>query len=220
MRTFWQCELPVGDPLRGPAFGERLDPNAISATNIAPAVSAGGTILNSVGYLVAGSASRQAGKSQKAAADFEAEQLRINAGQSVASAQRDALEQRRKASIVASRALAVASASGAGASDPTIMNIIADIEGRGAYNAAVAMYQGEDRARLMRMGAAAKTYEGELAEQGGKQKQAAYNMTAFGAAATGGASLYGKYGRGGPKSNKSGGDGWLDAGTEGYPNLA
>src|SRR5688500_11497475 len=43
----------------------------------------------------------------------------------IAASQRQALEERRQGDLVASRALAVAAASGAGVSDPTVIDIIA-----------------------------------------------------------------------------------------------
>lgn len=159
-----------------------------------------GTIFNVIGNLSAGSAARAAGQRAQDASNFEAAQLRQQAGQSVAASQRDAMEQRRRAQLIASRAVAVAAASGGSVSDPTVANLIADIEGEGALRAGLALYQGEERARTLRTGADAKVYEGELMAQGGKDRQRAYQLAGFGGLATGAASLYTKYGKGGPKA--------------------
>jgi hypothetical protein len=61
----------------------------------------------------------------------------------------------------------VAAASGAGASDASVVNIVGRIKGEGAYRAATALYAGEDKARVLRMQAAAKRYEGLTAEEAG-----------------------------------------------------
>ena len=101
-----------------------------------------------------------------------------------------------------SAALASAAAGGGGASDPTVVNIIARTAGEGAYRRAVALYQGDDRARLMNMQADAKQYEGGNTE--------ANSMLVAGAqvfkggstllnSATRDASLFQRFGAGGPK---------------------
>lgn len=104
----------------------------------------------------------------KTAAEFAAEQAEVNAGQQLAAAQRDAVEERRQAKLVASRAIAVAAASGAGASDPSVSFLVGRIKGEGTLRAANALYAGEDRARQLRMAAAAKRYEGLTAEEAGE----------------------------------------------------
>ena len=181
-----------------------------------PAAAMGGigTILNLIGNLKAAGASSRAGSAQRAAADFEAAQIRQLAGQTVASSQRDSATERLKQELLTSRAIAVAGASGGAVTDPTVQKILTDITGRGTYNHAVALYQGEEKARQMNLAADAKTYEGVIAEQGGEQRAAAYRIGALGGLATGGASLYGKYGLGGPKKAPAGtSGGWWDAGT-------
>lgn len=98
---------------------------------------------------------------QREAAEFEAAQLETNAIQTVAASQRAAMEERRQATLATSRMLAVAAASGAGASDPTVINMMARTAGEGAYRAATAMWDGEDKARRMRDEAAVARYTGE-----------------------------------------------------------
>mgnify|MGYP001596767329 CR=1 FL=1 len=88
-----------------------------------------------------------AGKATQAANVFKARQYDQNAGQAVAASHIAAHEKERQAREVASRALAVAGAGGGGVSDKTVMKSIADIHGRGFYDAAVAIYQGAEQAR-------------------------------------------------------------------------
>lgn len=212
MRNFWARDFPVGDPLDGPAFGRRTDPGSVSTGGLAQGAGIFGMLMNFIGGRTAASGNQQAavaatnaGDAMQAAADFEAAQLRVNAGQAVAGGQRNAQNETLKAQLLASRAAAVAAAGGGAVTDPSVTHIIADITGRGSYNAAVALYQGEDAARSMNAGADAKTLEGKIAKQGGIDRAAAYNtqadaanLRAFGALGTGALSLFGKYGQGGP----------------------
>lgn len=177
-----------------------------------PYIRGGATILQGVGGLMAGFGARSAGKAEQAAAQFQAAQLQQNAVQAVAASQRAAAEERRKAQLVASRALAVAAASGGSASDVSVQNIIADLDSEGAYRAMVALYEGEEKARQLGMAAQGKLYEGELVAKAGRQKQAAYTIAGIGSMATGAGSLFMKYGRGGP----SGGSGDSALISDGY----
>lgn len=111
-----------------------------SAAAIVPYAIAGGTILSAYGQY-------QGGKSEAAAAKYSAAEAVQNAQQSRAAGQRQMLEAQRQASIVASRAQAVAASSGGGALDPSVVNAIADIEGLGRYSGLAALYEGESRAQ-------------------------------------------------------------------------
>jgi hypothetical protein len=196
-------------------MGDNFGLNIQQGQGVGAGMSAIGTILNVVSNMSAGSAARRQGEAVKAESDFEAAQLNQAGVAAVASSQRRMIEERRRAAIVASRAQAVAAASGAGASDPTVMNVIADIEGEGAYRAAVALYEGEERQRQLNLGADAKRYDGEQAARGGRDRQSAYMLAGLGAGATGYATLYSKYGRGGPKAGKgSGAAAWGDVDSE------
>lgn len=143
------------------------------AQSITPtaALKGGGGLLEAYGSYASGVAARKRGELQQTLNEESATQV-------VAAAQRDALEERRRAEILASRALAVAAASGGGASDPSVANLIADIESEGAYRAAVAMYQGESKARQLK-------YEGALAKWEGKMQQRAANIGALSSLAKG-----------------------------------
>jgi hypothetical protein len=157
-----------------------------------------GSLLEFEGHQQAGQAARITGQRRNVAAQFEAEQLEQQAGQSIAASQRTALEERRKADLVASRALALAGASGAGASDGNVVKIIADLKGEGSYRATVALYRGEEQARKLRMAGKAKRYEGAMAEQLGLDEQHGHEIAGMASLFTGGSSLAGRYGDGGP----------------------
>jgi hypothetical protein len=190
-------------------------------SEVLPIIQGGASILKGFGGIMAGAGARSAGKAEQRAAEFQAQQLEQNAGQAVAASQRVAEEERRKAQLVASRALAVAAASGGGASDVSVQNIIAEIQGEGTYRAMTALYEGEERARQLRMGAAGKRFEGDIAAKSGRQKQMAYTIGGLGEMGIGGASLYMKYGRGGASTpNAPSGDGALITDSFDTGNLA
>lgn len=171
------------------------------------ALGATGTILNFIGNMGAASTARQAAERQRIAAQLEAAQYDQGAGQVIAAQQREAMSEKRKAQLLASRGLAVAAASGGGASDPTVARLLTDITGEGSYRAALALYAGEDRARQMRYAADVKRYEGETAGRVGKKLASAYQTHALAGLVGGGArlwgkSLYGKYAQGGPRGER------------------
>ena len=145
----------------------------------------------------------QAGSQARDALNYQAQQLRANAGQAQASAQRQAYDIGRQGEILASNALARAAASGGGASDPSIVNLIARNAGESAYRQAVALYGGNDEARMMRMQAQGKEFEGQQAMRNGVENAIA---TGYGARATlmkgmaRDASLFQRFGGGGPKT--------------------
>ena len=147
------------------------------------------------------------GGRDKAAAYYEAEQYRQQASAAQAYGQITAAEERRQAKLAISRTLAVAAASGAGASDPTVVNLVARQAGEGAYRSSVALWEGEDRARQYRMSAEAREYEGDRALIEGGEDAAAYRSRARSTRRAGtlgliadGLSLYSKYGRSGPEA--------------------
>lgn len=133
------------------------------------------------------------------------------AGIVVAASQRHAIEERRQADLAASRALAVAAASGGGVSDPTIVQTLSNIRGEGALRASIALYEGEERARQIRI-------QGAGAQDFNVDPMAGYNAAAAGKIGKGALSLYARYGKGGPTlENTGGGLEWQQTGDFGGP---
>lgn len=124
-----------------------------------------GTWMGAGGWVAQALSQYQAGREAQKAANFQADQLRVNAGQAKASAQREAWSVQREADYVASKALAIAAASGGGASDPTVINLMARNAQEMAYRQQLALYEGDDQARAMRMKADATEYGGKLSRR-------------------------------------------------------
>lgn len=171
-----------------------------------------GTALNASGSFMGAQNSSDYGAAAEAAALATAQQLRQRAGQVQASAQRAAFSVDREASYTASRALAVAAASGGGASDPTVVSLIAKNAGEFAYRRATALYNGEDEARTMNMKADVTEYEGKVKNQVARSEANAKMMQGGATLLKGyakGSSLFERFGQDGPQSgqvNNSAGD--------------
>jgi len=116
-----------------------------------------------------------------------ARERKEDANAAQAEAQREAQIERRKAAQLMSRARAVAAASGAGVSDPSIVNIMTDIDTQGEVNALNAMYTGDTTARGFQRGARSAVREARATRQAGY-------MAATSTALAGAESWYSKYG--------------------------
>jgi hypothetical protein len=102
------------------------------------------------------------------------------AGQARASAQRQALDERHNADLAGSRAQAAAAASGAGATDPTVVNIQGDIAKEGEYRYGMALYNGEEYARGLEGQANAKRASAKAAQFAGYMNAASTVLSAGG----------------------------------------
>lgn len=143
--------------------------------------------IAAVGTVLTYASQRKQGKQAQAAANFEASQLEQGSGQQIATAQRGAEESRRQGVLAQSRALAVAAASGGGASDPTVVKLIANLAGEGAYRGMVDLYSGQEKARQMRV-------QADITRHGGGQAYQNAQNTSLATAVSGASSLYAKYG--------------------------
>lgn len=169
-----------------------------------------GVTTASVGMtLIGGQQQKKALKAQgqatKQANEFEANVLESNATQAVAAAQRNMIDTQRVTKLAESRAQALAAASGGGATSPTALNVISNIAREGSYNAAKALYQGEETARMLRLQAFEKRQAGEFAVTESNLAGKAAEFGSFGTALGTGGGLYSKYGGRGPAGGTSGG---------------
>lgn len=160
-------------------------------------VSAGLMMLNLGAGAMKASAEKKAAQNEQILADFQSNQLRVNAGQAQASAQREAISIDRETQLHASRALAVAASSGGGASDPTVVNLLAQGAADGAYRKAVALYEGDDQARSLNLQAQGVDTGAAIAQAQSKSRQRAMLIDSAASAAGSyarGTSVKGKYG--------------------------
>lgn len=148
---------------------------------MAQAMAVGGKVLKAGGSIFGGIAANKAAKN-------EARQLEGQAVVERATSQRQAMEERRQARLLQSRSLAVAAASGGGADDPTVVNIMSDLEGEGEYRALTALYEGETEAQGLEAQARARRKEGKNAKIAGFINAGASLLDA-------GSTMYDRYGK-------------------------
>lgn len=160
-----------------------------------------GLALQVTGGMDAAADARDIARRKRAAAEFEAGQLEQQAGQTEAASQRTRLEEDRQGRLVQSRAIALAAASGASASDPTVMKIVSGIASESAYRQNVALYEGEEKARQLRIGAAADRFSGDIGAAASLSQGRALSLQAAGSAVSSGSSMFARYGYGSPASN-------------------
>jgi hypothetical protein len=163
-----------------------------TAANAFYALSGLSTILGMAGQMSQENAYAGMGEAQRIAAERQAQQMEMNAGQERARAQRLAANERKRADIVGSRVQALSAASGAGALDPTILDLTTDIEGEGEYRALTQIYAGEERATGLEYGAAGRRYEGESAYVAGQTRKRQAYVGAVGTGLDGALTLLGR----------------------------
>lgn len=149
----------------------------------APYIAAASTALSVAGAV-------RAGEEAKVQGDIRARELREDANARQAEAQRVAIERRRQGRFAASRARAVAAASGAGVTDTTADVLISRIEAQTDFNVLNALYEGDTTARGLRDGARIAEREGRAARRAGRYR-------GFANAISGASSFYEKFGEGG-----------------------
>lgn len=162
-------------------------------------------------------AAQREGEAKKVAAEFEASQLEQRAGQTIAASQRSMQDVQRMGRLAESRALALAAASGGGASSPTVVNLIGNLAKEGAYRGAVELYKGEENARQLNLQAAARRFEGEAGLDLGYSRGRAYDTQGQASILSQAGGLFGKYGGGGPKD--AGNQGSAAGGSAGAGDL-
>lgn len=163
---------------------------------LGPSLQIGSTILNADSQYERGNTAVKIGARRQAALEFQAKQLETEAGQAKAASQIQSQDIARQVAIVNSTALARAAASGAGASDPTVLAVMARTGAEGAYRQALALYEGEAQSRLDLNRAAAARFEGQTNVQDAANAKRQANIGAGATLLAGGAralSMYDKY---------------------------
>jgi hypothetical protein len=144
------------------------------------AITLAGTAISAGGKIAAG-------YSQKNALDTGAAQLEQQAGQSVASGIQGAIQDRRRATYVASNARATTAAAGLTTTGTSAIANVGAIRGEGEYRALTSLYQGYDRASELDERASGMRTEGSNAVKSGW-------ISGISSVLSGGSSFYDKYG--------------------------
>ena len=129
---------------------------AVKGATLSQVLAAGGSVVSAAGSIASGNA-------QKATADFQARQLDAQATAERASASLEAEQEAKQKRLVASRARAVAAASGGGQD----IGLLGEIEEEGTYRQMLATWGGEERAKGRQAQAAAARMEGKAFRRAG-----------------------------------------------------
>ncbi len=156
------------------------------------AMTVASTVMTAVGQRNAGIAQKQQYDYQSQVAEIQAAQARnvaqaqanmleyqgrqkqTQAGQQRAASQRSAAEEFRKKELVQSSAIAAAAASGGGSFDPSVADIIGDLESEGYYRQSAALFEGEDAARDLETSANLDYYQAGETIRAGKVQSGLY----------------------------------------------
>lgn len=157
------------------------------------AIAIAGSAASAAGTLMGGFAANKMGQMQQTAADFQAEQDRMNSASEIAGAQRKAFDTGMKARLVQSRAIAGAAAGGLTTTTGSPLETEAEIGERGQYAASLDLWNGQNAATGDLNKAAAAHYTGQMDRIGGQMAQEGSYFSAAGTLASGGASAYSKY---------------------------
>lgn len=153
---------------------------------IATIASLAGTAVSAIGTIAAGrDAQRQA--------NYEAAQFDVRAKEERAQAQKESLDVARKRRLALSRLQAIAAASGFGASDPSVLDLLGETAKYGTFEEQMARYGGTSRAAGLRAEA-----EGRRMAGSARARQSYFN--AAGTILGGVSSMFRKYGQGATSS--------------------
>lgn len=158
----------------------------ISATSMMAAMTAVSAAAAVGGTIMTMRAQEQAGENQKAAANFQAAQLRADASNQMGSAEIAEQNQNKQTAYVLSNAQAAAAAGGGSATDPTVNTVMKTISGEGRMRALTDMYQGQSASWALNNQANGVAYSGQNAASAGKTAAESTLMS-------GASSLFSKY---------------------------
>lgn len=168
--------------------------SAATIGTVGSIASVAGTLFSGLSMISQYRDSQALAKSQAAQGAYEQKLANQNAGQIEAQSQRESLVAKRQGDLVASSAKAKLASGGGQGSDPTAVNLIADIEARGYENQLNELYSGTARANSVRQGGDMAAYQGRL---NASSTKSAAKSALVGSAA----SLMTKYGGGGPSAS-------------------
>lgn len=189
LRLGWRAQLDYGLAAGGVCF----DPGTLMVTSMA-ATAVGGA-LSASSTLAGGNYAATAGKMQQAADVSKAAQLSENAGQALASSQRQMFDTQEKTRLAISTARARGGANGVDLSVGSPADVQGELAKRGSYHALMDMFNGQSAATGLTNQASASIYEGDLAEYEGEAKKSASELQAAGTLASAAGSMASTYGK-------------------------
>jgi hypothetical protein len=155
-----------------------------------------GSVVSAIGSIAAGAAQSRQAQANANALEYSAKIQDQKAMEERAVAQRKAFEHRREEKFAQSTLQARAAASGAGATDPTIIKLGSDIAGRAEYYALSQMASGESAAIARENQAKLDRYSASNQRQQAKSAMMGGFLGAASGVLSGASSAFGKFGGG------------------------
>lgn len=137
---------------------------------LGPVLAAVSAVAGLAGTLMSANAERDAGKSEAMARQMEARALERKAAEDRAAAQREAIRRSKESELANSRAQALAAASGGGATDKTVLDLMAGAAEEGEYQTQAAIYEGESRGRGLESQAEIERFKAQRARKAGNMR--------------------------------------------------
>ena len=166
------------------------DTTNTGSTNWNAVMAGAGAGAGVAGGNIAAQGALDAGNAQLSAAQYEAAQMRQNAMQAQAIGSVRAQTAANNSLVAQSHALAVAAASGGGALDPSVVNVISKLAGEGSLAAQTEVYNGNEVARQTNNKADATVYAGGLKQYAGQIDANAYKVKQIGSLISSASSIY------------------------------
>jgi hypothetical protein len=179
LRFGWRAQLDYGLAAAGTCF-DPLTLTAGTLTGLSKGATGAGGALSAASTIAGGNFAAQAGQMQKTASYAKATQLEQNAGQAIASSQRQMFDTQQRTRLAMSTARARGASAGVdvGVGSPAANQ--GELAGRGSYQALMDMFNGQSAATGLDNQANAARYEGDVAEIEGEAKQSASYLAAAG----------------------------------------
>lgn len=163
------------------------------------AIQGAGLLMSALGTSSASRAQKEEGRRRAVAAEFGAQEMELQAGQALADGGLAGREQRRQMQFAEDRIRVIAAAQG-GSADPSVVNLLSRVSGEKAYRQALALYEGENRARTLRAQAKVARMSGDLATAAAIDQSRATQIHGYGQTLQMGASLYQRYNQPSPEA--------------------
>lgn len=163
--------------------------------HLAAAVAIAGTVATIAGTVIQGRAIKKQGAASNDAALYEAAQLERTSKEEYAAGQREGMEIDRQTGILQGEMRSKAAASGAGASDDTVVRLASEVARQGGYRRDLAIYGAIERAKGLRAQAVATRKAGVASLQGSRLGAAGTVIAGLGSAAYNAASFFQQFGK-------------------------
>lgn len=152
-----------------------------------------GTLMNISGGLGEMKSLKVGAARKMAEGEWNALEAERDAQTAIGISQLQAREQERQGQFIEDRIRVIAAAQGGG-SDPSVVNLLGRAAGEKAYRAAVALYEGEDQSRSLRIKAQAIRYQATTEAAAMLDERKAKKRQIIGSTLMMGSSMFGRFG--------------------------